>query len=199
MQNKKILEYFIFIFVLISLIVLLAYAFVSENIFMPENVLARFRFLFVIGFILLFFMKERLRLSNLSFALIGLFFILSFIGTLGGNYRDFYFGIRYDKIVHFLFGFVMVFALYDFLKNKLKKENTTKLIWVVSLIVVLGVIHEFAEYVLSVTIAEIKDTFSGSGWDFKESFYDVFSSFIGSLVALAVYKAKFLKKARYGG
>ena len=166
----------------------------NREIWFTENILT---FLFIP---LLIYTYKKFRLTNLSYTFIFIFMILHTIGShysyaevpLFNKVQDSFNLSRnhYDRIVHFLFGFIFFAPIYEVLTRKLKLSKSYSLLFAFLLVTSLKGIYEVLEYLYYV-FRESKvfsDAFLGSQGDIWDAQKDMLLGIIGSLIALVIIK-----------
>ena len=169
-----------------------------RQVWLAENVLTvLFVFLLIITY-------NKFKFSNLSYTL---FFIFLVLHTIGNHYtytemplfdliKD-WFGLsrnHYDRVVHFLFGFLFYIPSYEFISKKLKIKGFWGLLLAFFFVTALKGIYEVIEYCwLVITKGDIIGThflgMQGDQWDAQK---DMSLGMIGSLIAgiIVWFKAK---------
>jgi len=140
---------------------------------------------------------KRFRFSNFSYVLMAAFLILHAIGAhytysetpLGNWFRD-QWGLtrnHYDRIVHFIFGLLVTFPLWEFVNRRLGQSARFSSLLAVHLIVAWSAIYELLEalvaHLVSPALGAAYNGAQGDEWDPQK---DMVLSLCGSLLALLI-------------
>lgn len=167
----------------------------DRGVWLLENVLV-----FIVFFVLVW-SYYRFRLSNYSYFLIFIFGVLHIIGAhfsyaatpLGDWFSSIFDWERngYDRIVHFLYGLLMVGILGDVLKAHLPKGGFWKGFMIFSVVLAIGALYEILEFVAGVFVESViaRDflAFQGDVWDTHK---DLALEVTGALIGLFTFKNK---------
>jgi putative membrane protein len=172
--------------IFLSIEPLYPFAWKLENIvvfiFLPIVILSYFKF----------------RLSNFSYLLIFIFGILHLLGahytygnTPWGDLITQTFDLgrnHYDRIVHFIYGVLMVPVLIDLFKRYLPKNWFIKGIFIFSIAFAIGSLYEVGEFVVGVIVdPEAGLAFLGFQGDIWDTQKDMSLQGIGALVGLVLF------------
>jgi putative membrane protein len=122
---------------------------------------------------------KKFKFTNTSYLCIFLFLLLHVYGAMyaytqnpvGEYFQNNYQLQRnpYDRIVHFSFGFLLAYPLYDILKNKLQVKGKWQYLLPVNIIATLATVFELIEWtVAALTTKETGETYvatQGDVWD----------------------------------
>lgn len=174
-------------FLLIIYIIVWA-AFAISPVYRPqwwlENYLVFAFFLFLI------LSYKKYNLSDLSYLLITIFLLLHVIGShygysnvpIGFTIRNTFDLARnpFDRIVHFLFGFLFAYPIYEFLKRYSVQKNSWLYILPVNFIISLSAIYEIIEAAAAwILPPEQYDPFVGLQGDIWDGYKDMLLVSIG--------------------
>ena len=140
----------------------------------------------------------KFRLSNFSYFLIFIFGILHLLGahytygsTPWGDLITQTFDLgrnHYDRIVHFIYGVLMVPVLLDLFKRYLPKNWFIKGIFVFSIAFAIGSVYEVAEFIVgAVFVPEAGLAFLGFQGDIWDTQKDMLLQGIGAIVGLMLF------------
>lgn len=153
---------------------------------------------------------KRFRFSNLSYVLMAAFLILHSIGAhytysetpLGNWFRD-HLGLtrnHYDRIVHFVFGLLITFPLWEFVNRRLGLSVRFSGLLAVHVIVAWSALYELLEalvaHLVSPALGAAYNGAQGDEWDPQK---DMVLALGGSLLALliaAICRARTFCRAR---
>ncbi len=172
-----------------------------RDVWIDENT---FTVVFVLFLILTY---KKFRLSNFSYTLIFFFMILHAIGghysytevPIGNWFRDTFDLTRnhYDRVVHFLFGLIFFFPIYEFISKKLKVSWG----WAcfLSFFVLAGLkgIFEIIEYfyVIIIDTSTVSSNYLGMQGDIWDAQKDMLLGISASIISLmSIVIKKFFKK-----
>lgn len=157
-----------------------------RSIWFDENILS-------VGLVVLLVVTyKKFRFSNFSYTLLFFFLVLH---TIGSHYtyaemplfdvlKEIFSLSRnhYDRIVHFLFGLVFYFPLYEFMNQKLKIKGWWKYFMPFMMIVALKGIYEVIEvgYHLVRESKLVENNFLGMQGDIFDAQKDMFLGMIGA-------------------
>lgn len=157
-----------------------------RSIWFDENILS-------VGLVVLLIATyKKFRFSNFNYTLLFLFLILH---TIGSHYtyaemplfdvvKDMFDLSRnhYDRVVHFLFGLVFYFPLYEFMNQKLKVKGWWKYFLPFMVIIALKGIYEVIEvgYHLVRESKLVENNFLGMQGDIFDAQKDMFLGMIGA-------------------
>jgi len=161
-----------------------------------ENILT---FLFVPVLIITY---KKFRFSNLSYVLLFLFMVLH---TIGSYYTYTYMPLfswlqnlfdlsrnYYDRVVHFLFGLIFYFPVYEIVTQKLKIKGWVSYMLPLSIIVSFKTMYEILEYlaVIVTQSAQVSDQFLGMQGDIWDAQKDILVGIIGAVVSMVVCRVR---------
>lgn len=145
---------------------------------------------------LLVFSYRKFRFSNLSYTLITSFLVLNSIGAhftysqvpyldwiwtaLDSNRNDF------DRIVHFLFGFLMTIPIRELYIHIIKIKGFWNYFLPVNLVLSLSVLWEFLEWGAAYYVGGDATRIPGNQGDPWDSHKDTIMAFLGSLITTVV-------------
>jgi uncharacterized membrane protein YjdF len=146
--------------------------------------------LILIGLLfIVYFLRDKIKLHPLHFALFGIFLILHNLGVFD-TYTNYYLGVEYDFWVHSYFGFVSALMLYRTysLVGPYDKKWFMYLA-IIALVLGFSAFHELFEYAGALTLGEGEGVlFVGAGdideWDTQK---DMRNNLFGAIVALFFY------------
>ncbi len=153
---------------------------------------------------ILIWSDRHLHLSNKSIWMLFLFFVLHAIGAhytysempffspiteLFGFERN-----HYDRIVHFLFGFLLFLPFYELFSSFEKSAKNTFIFTFIFLIAASG-LYEVIEWIATqMTHADLGTAFLGSQGDEWDAQKDMACGYLGTLVSAAVYYRTIIPK-----
>ncbi|MCD4666191.1 DUF2238 domain-containing protein [archaeon] len=186
-NKNKYPKFLLFVFLIIW--ILLAINPWYRNVWFYENIPT---VIFTLFFVLTY---NKFKFSNFSYTLIFIFLVLH---TLGSHYSYTHIPLysfiqnlfdlsrnSYDRIVHFLFGFVFVIPSYEFISRKLK----VKKFWAYLLaLFAIAALHSYYEVIEMIVIVMTNNeslwlNYFGTQGDVWDPQKDMFVGFIGSLLA----------------
>jgi uncharacterized membrane protein YjdF len=137
----------------------------------------------------LFFIRKRIDLHPLHFALAAVFLILHNLGTFG-TYSYNYFGFEYDLWVHGFFGFMASLLLYRTYYLKGPYKGWFMYVAIIAVVLGFSAFHELFEYAGALAVGEGEGVlFIGAGdldeWDTQK---DMLNNLIGGLLGIFLYK-----------
>jgi uncharacterized membrane protein YjdF len=135
---------------------------------------------------LIYFLRHRLALHPLHFALFGTALLLHNLGALG-YYRREFFGMEFDLFVHFYFGFVAGFVLYRALGRFFKLAGWR--LWVAVALLTLGIggVHELIEWSTTLAMGPERGMLKIDPHDPFDTQKDLANNLAGALLAVAFY------------
>jgi putative membrane protein len=147
---------------------------------------------------------RKLKFNNTSYLCIFLFLLLHTYGAMyaytqnpiGEYFQNTYQLQRnpYDRIVHFSFGFLLAYPLYDILKNKLLVKGKWQYILPVNIITSLACIFELIEWtVAELTTKETGETYVATQGDVWDAHKDILLAIMGAVITMvfvSIYKTK---------
>jgi len=144
-----------------------------------------FLVLMIVG---IYFIRKKIKLHPVHFALLGIFLILHNLGTFG-TYSNYYFGLEYDLYVHTYFGIVASLMLYRTYNTVGPYKGWFMIVAIIAIVLGLSAIHELFEYAGAVILGEGEGVlFLGAGdideWDTQK---DMRNNLIGGLIGLGLY------------
>src|SRR3989344_8469789 len=161
-----------------------------RNVWFYENILT----VLFIGFLVLTYKK--FRFSNFTYSVLFFFMILHTIGSyysyaemplfdliksLLGLSRN-----NYDRIVHFLFGLIFFFPIYEFISRKFNIKGSWGFLFVFLIIAALKGIFEIIEWLyvlITRSDAIIVANYLGEQGDLWDAQKDMFVGIIGSIIS----------------
>lgn len=135
----------------------------------------------------IYFLRERLRVHPLHFAILASALVLHNLGAFGA-YREKYLGFDFDIYVHFYFGVAGGFVIARGLRLILVFRGWQ--LWLATVIVILGIggIHELIEYGSTLALGPEKGMLKLNAPDAKtDTQNDLLNNLMGALLALALY------------
>jgi putative membrane protein len=156
-------------------------------------------------FLILIFTYKKYQLSDLSYLLIAIFLLLHVFGShygyssvpIGFTLRD-AFGLArnpYDRIVHFLFGVLFAYPIYELLKRYSSQKDKWLYILPINFIISLSAIYEILEAVVAWTYPpEQYDPFVGLQGDIWDGYKDMLLVSLGGILSTMI--TWFRKKRR---
>ena len=161
-----------------------------RGVWIAENILS---VLFIIFLILTY---NKFRFSNFTYSMLFLFLVLHTIGSYYSYAEMPLFNLikelfnlsrnHYDRVIHFLFGLIFFFPVYEFIHKKLKIKLSWAFLLAFFVIVALKGIFEVIEWLLvivtrgNVTIVTNYLGMQGDPWDAQK---DMFVGMIGSILS----------------
>ena len=166
----------------------------------------------VFAFILFLVLSyKRLQLSDLSYLLITIFLLLHTIGAhygyssvpIGFYLKD-VFGLSrnpYDRIVHFLFGFLFAYPIYEMLKRYSSQKGVWLFILPINFIISLSAIYEIIEAVVAWTFPpEQYNPFIGLQGDIWDGYKDMLLVSTGGTLSVSIiWISNILRKNNHHG
>ncbi len=166
-----------------------------RDVWLAENIL------FLIFVPILVLTYKKFEFSSLSYTLMFVFLVLQ---TIGSHYSyaevPFIFDAtrnHYDRLVHFLFGMIFYFPIYELVTKKLKFKGIWAHAFVLSILISLKSIYEILEwgYVLVTEGSMAGISFLGAQGDVWDAQKDTLLGGIGSLLSgIIIWKSKFFSK-----
>ncbi len=152
----------------------------------------------ILVFIFIFyavFTYKKYQFSNLSFLCIFLFLLLHIYGAMyaytknpvGEFFQNKYSLWRnpYDRVVHFSFGFFLVYPLHEYLKNKLNVKNGWQYVLACEIILSLACIFELIEWtVAELTTKETGETYVATQGDVWDAHKDIVLAVFGAVITM---------------
>jgi len=135
---------------------------------------------------LVYFLRHRLALHPLHFALFATALLLHNLGALG-YYRREFFGIEFDLFVHFYFGFVAGFVLYRALGRFYKLAGWRLWLAVALLTLGIGGVHELVEWSTTLVMGPERGMLKLDPHDPFDTQKDLANNVAGALLAAVVY------------
>lgn len=148
-------------------------------------------------FLVLIFTYKTYKLSDLSYLFITIFLLLHVIGShhgyssvpIGFTLRDTFGLIRnpYDRIVHFLFGFLFAYPIYEMLKRYSSQKGKWLYILPINFIISLSTVYEILEAVVAWTYPpEQYDPFVGLQGDIWDGYKDMLLVSTGGIICTTI-------------
>jgi putative membrane protein len=188
-RSKKFQQVLLLIFLIFWI------AFAISPVYRPEWWLENYLVFAFILFLVLSYNK--LQLSDLSYLLITIFLLLHNIGAhygyssvpIGFVIRDTFDLVRnpYDRIVHFLFGFLFAYPIYELLKRYSKQRGIWLYILLINFIISLSAMYEIIEAVVAWTFPpEQYDPFVGLQGDIWDGYKDMLLVSTGGMISTSI-------------
>lgn len=148
-------------------------------------------------FLFLVLSYKKLQLSDLSYLLITIFLLLHTVGAhygyssvpIGFAIRDAFNQARnpYDRIVHFLFGLLFAYPIYEMLKRYTVQKGTWLYFLPITFIISLSAIYEIIEAIVAWTLPpEQYDPFVGLQGDIWDGYKDMLLVSTGGIFSTSV-------------
>lgn len=148
-------------------------------------------------FLFLVLTYKKLQLSDLSYLLITIFLLLHNIGAhygyssvpIGFTLRDTFGLVRnpYDRIVHFLFGILFAYPIYELLRRYSAQKGVWLYILPINFIISLSAIYEIIEAVVAWTFPpEQYDPFVGLQGDIWDGYKDMLLVSTGGMISTSM-------------
>jgi putative membrane protein len=144
-------------------------------------------------------------LSNKSFVLISVFMVFHIIGArwiysytpydqwikaITGISINSCFGFernQYDRLIHFLFGFLILIPLQELMQRKTGLTWKTSLLMAFLIILSLSMFYEVFEWMLSIVLSpEDAESYNGQQGDYWDAQKDMALAFVGSLCMIFI-------------
>jgi len=135
---------------------------------------------------LVYFLRHRLALHPLHFALFAVALLLHNLGAMG-YYRREFFGIEFDIFVHFYFGFVAGFVLYRALGRFCGLAGWRLWVAVALLTLGIGAMHELVEWSTTLAMGPERGMLKIDPRDPFDTQKDLANNLAGALVAAGIY------------
>ena len=188
-RSKKFQQVLLLIFLIFWI------AFAISPVYRPEWWLENYLVFAFILFLVLSY--NRLQLSDLSYLLITIFLLLHNIGAhygyssvpIGFTLRDVFNLVRnpYDRIVHFLFGVLFAYPIYELLKRYSSQKGKWLYILPINFIISLSAIYEIIEAVVAWTFPpEQYDPFVGLQGDIWDGYKDMLLVSTGGMISTSI-------------
>lgn len=189
--------------ILIAVFILFWAVFAISPAYRPEWWLENYLVFAFILFLVLSY--KELQLSDLSYLLITFFLLLHTVGAhygyssvpIGFAIKDAFGLMRnpYDRIVHFLFGFLFAYPIYEILKRYTSQKGVWLFILPINFIISLAAIYEIIEAIVAWTFPpEQYNPFIGLQGDIWDGYKDMLLVSIGGLVGVLLIR--FTKNSR---
>jgi uncharacterized membrane protein YjdF len=133
-----------------------------------------------------YFLRHRLRLHPLHYALFAAALLLHNLGAFGFYQRGF-FGLSFDIYVHFYFGLVGALMLHRYLEHTVVLRPWQMRVATVLLILGMGAIHELVEWFSTLALGPEKGMLKTTGVYQFDTQRDMFDNLMGAIVAVALY------------
>ena len=149
---------------------------------------------------------NKLQLSDLSYLLITIFLLLHTVGAhygyssvpIGFAIKDAFSLMRnpYDRIVHFLFGFLFAYPIYELLKRYSNQKDVWLYILPINFIISLSAIYEIIEAIVAWTFPpEQYNPFVGLQGDIWDGYKDMLLVTTGAIIStLIIWFSEKLRK-----
>jgi putative membrane protein len=151
---------------------------------------------------IIFWSDKRVHFSHMSLWMLFGFFVLHSIGShytysempwfspitqLFGFERN-----HYDRLIHFLFGFLMFLPFYELFINLFKSKNFAFVFTVVFLLAASGVYEVIEWLATEVTHAQLGTAFLGTQGDQWDAQKDIALGHLGTILAMLLYYRQFI-------
>jgi putative membrane protein len=152
----------------------------------------------IFGAILVFVALARfIKMSDFSYTLLFIYLLFplatSHYGVTGvpfGSTISHFFGFSrnmYDRLTHFLFGFLLFYPIYDLVLNITKKENGWSYYFPIEIIISLSAIYEIFEWLAAITVNPVLGAaFYGSQGDPFDTPEDMACALVGGILAMII-------------
>lgn len=181
--------------ILITIFVIFWTVFAISPVYRPEWWLENYLVFAFILFLVLSYKK--LQLSDLSYLLITIFLLLHTVGAhygyssvpIGFTIKDAFGLMRnpYDRIVHFLFGFLFAYPIYELLKRYSKLQGVWLYLLPVNFIISLSAIYEIIEAIVAWTFPpEQYNPFIGLQGDIWDGYKDMLLVLTGGIISTSI-------------
>ena len=131
-----------------------------------------------------YFLRGRLRLHPLHFALFALALLLHNLGAFGFYQRHF-FGLSFDVYVHFSFGFIGALMLHRYLEHAAALRPWQLRVGTVLLILGMGAVHEIVEWFSTLALGSRHGMLKTEGVYQFDTQKDMLDNLLGAAVAVA--------------
>ena len=197
-RNKKFQQ------ILLTVFVIFWTVFAISPLYRPEWWLENYLLFAFILFLVLSYNK--LQLSDLSYLLITIFLLLHTVGAhygyssvpIGFAIKDAFSLMRnpYDRIVHFLFGFLFAYPIYELLKRYSNQKDVWLYILPINFIISLSAIYEIIEAIVAWTFPpEQYNPFVGLQGDIWDGYKDMLLVTTGAIIStLIIWFSEKLRK-----
>ena len=188
-RSKKFQQALLLIFLIFWIV------FAISPVYRPQWWLENYLVFAFILFLVLSYNK--LQLSDLSYLLITIFLLLHNIGAhygyssvpIGFTLRDTFSLVRnpYDRIVHFLFGILFAYPIYELLKRYSSQKGKWLYILPINFIISLSAIYEIIEAVVAWTFPpEQYNPFVGLQGDIWDGYKDMLLVSTGGMISTSI-------------
>jgi uncharacterized membrane protein YjdF len=133
-----------------------------------------------------YFLRRRLRLHPLHYALFAVALLLHNLGAFGYYQRGF-FGLSFDIYVHFYFGLVGALMLHRYLEHAVVLRPSQLRVATVLLILGMGAIHELVEWASTLALGPEHGMLKTQGVYQFDTQRDMFDNLLGATVAVVLY------------
>jgi putative membrane protein len=172
-------------------------------VYRPEWWLENYLVFALILFLFLSYKKKQL--SDLSYVLIFIFLLFHTVGAhygyssvpVGFVIKDLFDLTRnpYDRIVHFLFGVLFTYPIYEVLKRYTQQKGVWLFILPINFIITLSAIYEILEAVVAWTFPpEQYNPFIGLQGDIWDGYKDMLLVMTGSIFSMFIIWLKYLHR-----
>jgi len=197
-RNKKFQQ------ILLTVFVIFWTVFAISPLYRPEWWLENY--LVFAFFLFLVLTYKKLQLSDLSYLLITIFLLLHTVGAhygyssvpIGFAIKDAFSLMRnpYDRIVHFLFGFLFAYPIYELLKRYSNQKDVWLYILPINFIISLSAIYEIIEAIVAWTFPpEQYNPFVGLQGDIWDGYKDMLLVTTGAIIStLIIWFSEKLRK-----
>ena len=188
-RNKKFQQ------ILLTVFVIFWTVFAISPLYRPEWWLENY--LVFAFFLFLVLTYKKLQLSDLSYLLITIFLLLHTVGAhygyssvpIGFAIKDAFSLMRnpYDRIVHFLFGFLFAYPIYELLKRYSNQKDVWLYILPINFIISLSAIYEIIEAIVAWTFPpEQYNPFVGLQGDIWDGYKDMLLVTTGAIISTLI-------------
>ncbi|OGU62465.1 MAG: hypothetical protein A2V66_12070 [Ignavibacteria bacterium RBG_13_36_8] len=163
-----------------------------DPVYRPEWLLENY---LVFAFVLFIFISyKKLQLSDLSYLLLTIFMLLHQVGAhygymnvpVGFQIRDIFSLSRnpYDRIVHFLYGALLAYPIYEMLKRYGRQTGAWLYILPISFIITFSATYEIIEAMVAWVLPEKEyDPFVGMQGDIWDGYKDMLAAAVGAIIS----------------
>ena len=130
-----------------------------------------------------YFLRHRLFIHPAGFALFAAALLMHDLGAFGA-YQKVFFGVQFDTVVHFFFGFVVAVLLARALRFGFTLSGWQ--LWIATILVMLGLsaVHELIEYASTLLLGPEKGMLKINDPDKFDTQKDLLNNLLGTCLAL---------------
>ena len=130
-----------------------------------------------------YFLRHRLSIHPAGFALFAAALLMHDLGAFGA-YQKVFFGVQFDTVVHFFFGFVVAVLLARALRFGFTLSGWQ--LWIATILVMLGLsaVHELIEYASTLLLGPEKGMLKINDPDKFDTQKDLLNNLLGTCLAL---------------